>query len=572
MTRGRKPVSATNSSLQAESPASKKRKRDETDPNEITPTGKRTNNVLMDSPRSSRRSRPVAASSVVKEEQISNVQVSQNGSITIKESEEIDISIQKPLGSKARKSKATKAELVDEQGSGSEGDVRPKQKSKAKAKPVSDEGDEAADATKSKRKRKTQEEKDAEAMPLAARTIGSKMFVGAHTSIAKGVENAVTNCLHIGGNAFACFLKSQRKWENPPLQDVNRDAFHKALVEHKYDGMKHVVPHGSYLVNLANADKDKAKQSYDAFIDDLRRCEALGIKYYNFHPGGAGTSSVSEAIGRLAANLNRALSETSTVVPLLENMAGHGTLLGGRFSDLRDVIAQIKPEFKSRIGVCIDTCHAFAAGYDLRTPEAFQKTMKEFDDVVGIQYLKAMHLNDSKAPFASHRDLHQNIGLGFLGLRAFHNVMNEPRFQGLPLILETPSEKADPSDPKGKKMMEDKSVWAKEIKLLESLVDMDPESQDFKSLEKDLSNKGKKERAEMQAQFDKKQEKENKKLAKDLEKGQRSLADMFAKNGGAPASKALSKPKKKSKRETESDSSDLSSVGDLSDDEEGHVH
>lgn len=576
MPRTQKPAPTARSSLQVVSPPSKKRKRDDVDPNGTRPTSrprsKHTDNGLLESPRSSRHLRQVGADVLTKKEQTSTARAIQNGSVALTESDEVNISIQKTLGSRSKNPKTAKAAAVDEEDSAREEDGKPNHKGKVKAKPASDEADDAADDTKPKRKRKTQEEKDAEAMPLAARTIGSKMFVGAHTSIAKGVENAVTNCLHIGGNAFACFLKSQRKWENPPLQDANRDAFHKALIEHKYDGMKHIVPHGSYLVNLANADKDKAKQSYDAFIDDLRRCEALGIKYYNFHPGGAGTSTISEAIGRLAANLNRALSETHTVSPLLENMAGHGTLLGGRFSDLRDVIAQIKPEFKSRIGVCIDTCHAFAAGYDLRTPDAFQKTMKEFDDVVGIQYLKAMHLNDSKAPFASHRDLHQNIGLGFLGLRAFHNVMNEPRFHGLPLILETPSEKPDPSDPKGKKMIEDKSVWAKEIKLLESLIDMDPESQEFKSLEKELSDRGKKERAEMQAQFDKKQEKEKKKLAKDLEKGQRSLSDMFAKKDGGSANKAGSKPKKKSKREAESDSSDLSSVGDLSDGEEGHVH
>lgn len=547
MPRVRKPTLDVSSPSQVESLTSKKRKRNEDSPVVSTPTTKQRANGFVKSPRSSRRSRPTGADVLVKEE-----------------------SRDPSGGTKTRK--APKAEPVDEQESLSEEETKPKPKRTTKAKPVKDEEDEVdEDESKPKRKRKTKEEKDAEAMPLAARTVGSKMFVGAHTSMAKGVENAVTNCLHIGGNAFACFLKSQRKWDNPPLQDVNRDAFRKALIEHKYDGTKHIVPHGSYLVNLATADKDKAKQSYDAFIDDLRRCEALGIKHYNFHPGGAGTSTVDEAISRLAANLNRALSETSTVVPLLENMAGHGTLLGGRFSDLRDVIAQIKPEFKSRIGVCIDTCHAFAAGYDLRTPEAFQKTMQEFDDVVGMQYLKALHLNDSKAPFNSHRDLHQNIGLGFLGLRAFHNVMNEARFQGLPLILETPSERPDPSDPKGKKTIEDKSVWAKEIKLLESLIDMDPESPEFKSLEKELSDKGKKERQEMQAQFEKKQEKEKKKIAKDVEKGQRSLSDMFAKPGGQ-AKKATPKPAKKSRRAEENDSSDLSSVGELSDGEDGHVH
>ncbi|RVX66976.1 hypothetical protein B0A52_09190 [Exophiala mesophila] len=439
----------------------------------------------------------------------------------------------------------------------------PGRKSKAE-----EEDEDEGDTAKAKRQRKSQAQKDEEAMPLAARTIGSKMFVGAHTSIAKGVENAIHNSIHIGGNAFACFLKSQRKWDNPPLKDENREAFRKALIEHKYDAGKHIVPHGSYLVNLATEDKDKSKQSYDAFIDDLRRCEALGIKYYNFHPGGAGQSPVGEAITRLANHLNRALSETRTVVPLLENMAGHGTLIGGRFSDLRDVIAQIKPEYRSRIGVCIDTCHAFAAGYDLRTPDAFEKTMKEFDETIGFQYLKAMHLNDSKAPFNSHRDLHQNIGLGFLGLRAFHSVMNEPRFQGLPLILETPSEKPDPKDPKGKKMIEDKTVWAEEIKLLEGLIGMDPEGDQFRSLEKALSARGRKEREEMQKKFEEKQEKEKKKLAKEREKGQKSLSDMFGAKG--KNKKKVGTASKKGKKG--GDDSDGSELSDLSDDEASHVH
>lgn len=387
-----------------------------------------------------------------------------------------------------------------------------------------------------KKKRKTQEEKEAEAMPLAARTTGLRMFVGAHTSIAKGLENSVKNCVHIGGNAFALFLKSQRKWENPPLKDESRDAFLQACVEEKYDAASHVLPHGSYLVNLAQKDKEKAKQAYDAFLDDLRRCEALGIKYYNFHPGAAGKEPLGEAIGRVSAQLNRALAETTTVTPVLENMCGSGSIIGSRFSDLRDIIAGVKPEFRSRVGVCIDTCHAFAAGNDLRSPEAFKKVLEDFDAVVGMGFLKALHLNDSKAPFDSHRDLHQNIGLGFLGLRGFHNVMNEPRFQDMPLILETPCDRKDPEDSTGKKVIEDKSIWAQEIKLLESLIGMEADSAEFKELEKTLSDQGKAERAKMQKTFDEKNEKAKKKIANEKEKGQKNLADMFS--GGRKRKKA----------------------------------
>ncbi|KAJ4503625.1 DNA-(apurinic or apyrimidinic site) lyase [Exophiala dermatitidis] len=516
------------------------------------------------SPRASRNQRSKKVDVNIGEEKdiltsVSNgvVTVQKETKVEVNETETVGTPRNKRLSGRTARSKGTKV-TEDE----------------AEASSQREAEEEVEKPTKPKRKRKTKEEKEEEARPLASRATGLKMFVGAHTSIAKGVENAITNCVHIGGNAFACFLKSQRKWENPPLKDENRDAFVKGLIEHQYDGGKHIVPHGSYLVNLATEDPSKAQQSYETFIDDLHRCEALGIRYYNFHPGGAGGGSFDEAIIRLANNLNRALSETTTVVPLLENMAGHGTLIGGRFSDLRDVIAQIKPEFRSRIGVCIDTCHAFAAGYDLRSPESFRAVMDEFDSVVGIQYLKAMHLNDSKAPLGSHRDLHQNIGLGFLGLRAFHNIMNDPRFQGLPLILETPCERPDPADPTGKKSIDDKSIWATEIKLLESLIGMDPESDQFKSLDSELSARGKDERDKMQAQFDAKREKERIKLEKKKlvpEKGQTTLAFGKAatavKGGGGQKNKENNHKTKKKDHggESEDDDHDDDDESELSD-------
>lgn len=221
----------------------------------------------------------------------------------------------------------------------------------------------------------------------------------------------------------------------------------------------------------------------------------------------------AKAIAHLASNLNRAHKATSTVVTLLENMAAAGgNVLGTTFEDLRDTIALI--EDKTRVGVCLDTCHAFAAGYDLRSPEAFADTMAEFDRVVGFKYLRALHLNDSKAPFASGRDLHANIGTGFLGLRAFHNVVNEARFAGLPLVLETPLEVRDGDgevvkDEKGKGT-EDKGVWAREIKLLEGLVGMDVEGEEFGRLEEELARKGKPERERMEGQMERKREKEAK--------------------------------------------------------------
>jgi len=348
-----------------------------------------------------------------------------------------------------------------------------------------------------------------------------------------GVQNAINNALHIGGNSFALFLKSQRKWSSPPLVPEARDQFKAFCEEHKYDAAKHVLPHGSYLVNLAQADPEKADQAYTCFLDDLHRCEALGIKLYNFHPGNTGTNPRPEAIARIAAQLNKAHKATKNVVTVLENMAGSGNVIGSTWEDLRDIIALV--DDKSRVGVCIDTCHSFAAGHDLRSPEAFKKTMDSFASIVGMPYLKALHLNDSKAPFSSHRDLHANIGTGFLGLRAFHNVVNFGPFQDLPMVLETPIDKKGPDG----KSVEDKSVWATEIKLLEGLIGVDPESEDFKKEEKRLQDLGAEERKKFQGQVDKKQ--------------QKTLDSMFK--------KVSPKKKKKGKKEDDGDDSDASEGG-----------
>lgn len=236
-------------------------------------------------------------------------------------------------------------------------------------------------------------------------------------------------------------------------------------------------------------------------MDDLQRCEALGIKLYNFHPGSSGKNPRPEAISRIATQLNKAHKATKTVITVLENMAGSGNVIGSTWEDLRDIIALV--EDKSRVGVCIDTCHTFAAGYDLRSPEAFKKTMDSFSTVVGMPYLKALHLNDSKAPMSSNRDLHANIGTGFLGLRAFHNIVNFPPFQDLPMILETPIDKKGPDG----KSVEDRGVWATEIKLLEGLIGVDAESEDFKKEDQRLQDLGADERKKLQGQADKKQQK-----------------------------------------------------------------
>ncbi|KAI4729286.1 AP endonuclease [Aureobasidium sp. EXF-10728] len=405
--------------------------------------------------------------------------------------------------------------------------------------------------TKVVRKRKTKEEKEAEAMPLAARTLGHKLFIGAHVSAAGGVPNAVQNAVHIGANAFALFLKSQRKWANPPLAEAHSIDFHAHCNKHDFDQNQHVVPHGSYLVNLAHTDPDRTKQAYDSFLDDLKRCEKLGISLYNFHPGNSVGGDRHAAIAHLANNLNRAHKETSKVITLLENMAAGGNVIGSTFQDLRDVIDLV--DDKSRVGVCLDTCHAFAGGYDLRTPETVQKTLSDFDETVGMKYLRALHLNDSKAPFSSNRDLHANIGTGFLGLRGFHAIMNDERVIGLPMVLETPIEVRDENgnlqkDAKGKEM-EDKNIWAREIKLLESLVGMDVESEEFKQLEDKLQKMGKVERERIAEQVEKKTTKV--KVKEDKAKAKQTKLN-FGK-AAVPAKRG-----KKGKKDEDADQSDAS--------------
>ncbi|KAK0786379.1 DNA-(apurinic or apyrimidinic site) lyase [Friedmanniomyces endolithicus] len=373
---------------------------------------------------------------------------------------------------------------------------------------------------KVKRKSKAEKERELTEMPLATRTVGHKLLIGAHVSAAGGVHQAILNSVHIGANAFALFLKSQRKWDNPPLQDDHLSTFLSRCKTHTYDPTNHIVPHGSYLVNLAHTDKDRTKQAYDAFLDDLQRCEKLGIALYNFHPGTDQCGDRPNAIAHLASNINRAHAETSSVITLLETMTAGGNTIGCSFEDLRDIIALVTR--KDRVGVCLDTAHVFTAGYDLRTPAAFQQTMQSFENVVGFKYLRALHLNDSKAPFGSNKDLHANIGTGFLGLRAFHNVVNEPRFAGLPLVLETPIEVRDDDgvlikDEKGKEK-EDKGIWAREIKLLENLVGMDVESKEFLDLERIFARKGEPERKRLEEQIERVREKAAKKT-KPVRKG-----------------------------------------------------
>ncbi|KAK3695355.1 xylose isomerase-like protein [Podospora appendiculata] len=400
---------------------------------------------------------------------------------------------------------------------------------------VKDEDDDDVDEKVKKPAAKKRKTKGDDNMPLAARTavtsLKRAMFIGAHVSGAGGVQNSIQNAANIGANSFAVFLKSQRKWQSPPLAADTKKEFHALLKQHGYDAAQHILPHGSYLVNLAQADQAKADQAYDNFLDDLKRCEALGIQLYNFHPGSTGGAPMDAAVSRIAAQLNRSHKATKSVITVIENMCGSGNVVGSRFEELRDIISLV--DDKSRVGVCIDTCHAFAAGYDLSSPKAFAETMAHFDDIVGIEYLKAFHLNDSKAPFGSHRDLHANIGTGFLGLRAFHNIMNHAPFENLPMVLETPIDEKGPDG----KSVENRQIWADEIKLLESLIGMDADTPEFAAKEAELQARGAAERDKIQDQVDKKAEKD-------------------AKKGSKAKPKAKAAPKKRTKKEETDDDDD----------------
>ena len=273
-------------------------------------------------------------------------------------------------------------------------------------------------------------------------------YIGAHVSASGGVENAPLNAKEIGANAFALFTKNQRQWVSAPLTAKSIAQFKDNCLKTGLDA-SYIMPHDSYLINLGNPDEEAIQKSRAAFIDEMQRCEQLGLKMLNFHPGShLNKISVEQCLDEIAANINLALSKTSGVTAVIENTAGQGSNVGNKFEEIRYIIDRI--EDKSRVGVCIDTCHTYSAGYDI--VGKYDDVFNEFERVIGLEYLKGIHLNDTKKPLGSRVDRHECIGDGLLGIDFFKRFMQDSRFDNMPIVLETP----------------DESRWAEEIALLRS--------------------------------------------------------------------------------------------------------
>lgn len=278
-------------------------------------------------------------------------------------------------------------------------------------------------------------------------------YVGAHVSASGGVENSPINAHAIGAKAFALFTKNQRQWFANPYSEKNVELFKAHCHELGYNA-DYILPHDSYLINLGHPEEEGLNKSRAAFLDEMQRCEQLGLNRLNFHPGShLQAISIDACLDRIAESINIALDKTSGVTAVIENTAGQGSNVGHTFEQIAHIIDKV--EDKSRVGVCLDTAHTLAAGYEIRTRAGYDKTFAAFDQIVGFRYLRGMHINDSKKELATHVDRHDSIGKGVMGMDLFRFIMNDPRMDNIPLILETP----------------DEQVWAEEIKALYSLVE-----------------------------------------------------------------------------------------------------
>jgi deoxyribonuclease-4 len=278
-----------------------------------------------------------------------------------------------------------------------------------------------------------------------------RKFIGAHVSTAGGIERAPLRAQELGANAFALFTKNQRQWHARPLDPQSCEAFRVNCAAAGI-AADYILPHDSYLINLGHPDADKLATSRTSFRQEMERCAQLGLRLLNFHPGShLNQISIDHCLTLISESINLTLDQTSSVVAVIETTAGQGSNIGFAFEHLAAIIEGV--EDKSRVGVCIDTCHIFAAGYELRDPSAYAATMAAFDEIVGFTYLQGVHLNDSKKPLGSRVDRHETIGHGEIGLDAFRFLMNDSRFDGIPMVLETP----------------ESEHWAEEIALLHSL-------------------------------------------------------------------------------------------------------
>ena len=278
-------------------------------------------------------------------------------------------------------------------------------------------------------------------------------FIGAHVSASGGVQNAPVNAKAIGATAFALFTKNQRQWFSKNLTDTEIEEFKDNCKKLGYTPDQ-ILPHDSYLINLGSPEEEGLQKSRQSFIHEMERCEQLGLKLLNFHPGShLKKISEEECLNRIAESINIAISKTDNVVAVIENTAGQGTNLGFSFAHLRHIIDRV--DNKDRVGVCIDTCHAFAAGYNLADKYEFERIWDEFDQTVGFKYLRGMHLNDAMKPVGSRVDRHASIGSGCIGRKTFQWIMEDARFNRIPLILETP----------------DELLWAEEISMLKGFCD-----------------------------------------------------------------------------------------------------
>ena len=276
-------------------------------------------------------------------------------------------------------------------------------------------------------------------------------YIGAHVSASGGVENAPANALAIGADAFALFTKNQRQWVSAPLSEKSINLFKQRLEQGNLDA-RYILPHDSYLINLGSPDEEGLQKSRAAFFDEMSRCEQLGLQMLNFHPGShLNKISVEQCLDTIAESINMALERTSGVTAVIENTAGQGSNVGNRFEHIRYIIDKV--DDKSRVGVCIDTCHTYSAGYDI--VGEYDAVFEEFDKVIGFGYLRGVHLNDSKKLLASRVDRHDSLGDGTLGMDFFKRFMRDERFDNMPIILETP----------------DEARWRDEIVLLRSFLE-----------------------------------------------------------------------------------------------------